>query len=132
MYIYISPYPSIFPYLASLTPITSVPTDIIIIQTKTPQGETETHIFDYASQQQPSDSISICIAKPGLITKPEGEILKNAALTVAGSLASVPSIYVTEIAAAMLGQVVGGEKGFEKETLENEDLTALGRAQLGK
>jgi hypothetical protein len=36
----------------------------------------------------------------------------------------VPSITVTEIAAAMLDQVVNG---FEKEPLRNEDLVRIGR-----
>jgi len=36
----------------------------------------------------------------------------------------VPNVDVTEIAAAMLDQVI---KGFEKEPLENADLVRIGR-----
>lgn len=42
-------------------------------------------------------------------------------------VASLPSICVQEISAAMLHQVVNG---FEKDTLLNDDLAGIGRANM--
>ena len=64
-----------------------------------------------------------CVAKPGLITAP-GQFFKNTFSAVLGYVVSLPSIYVHEISAAMLHEVVNG---FEKEPLMNEDLVRIAR-----
>lgn len=64
--------------------------------------------------------------KPGIITAP-GQFFKNAFASVMGYVMSVPSIYVHEISAAILHEVVNG---FEKEPLMNEDLVRIGREAM--
>lgn len=44
-------------------------------------------------------------------------------------LAGVPSIRLSEVAAALLDQVVNG---FDKDTLVNEDLVNIGQAALAR
>ena len=73
-----------------------------------------------------SGKVEACVAKPGLITAP-GQFLKTTMATVMKYTMSVPSIGVTDIAAAMLHEVVNG---FEKEPLENDDLVRIGRLAL--
>ena len=42
---------------------------------------------------------------------------------------SVPNLTVEEISAAMLDEIING---FQKETLENDDLVRIGRQALAK
>ena len=72
--------------------------------------------------------IEACVSKPGLITKP-GNYLNLAFATVLKWAGLVPNVAVTEIAAAMLDQVING---FEKEPLQNEDLVRIGREVANK
>jgi hypothetical protein len=69
-----------------------------------------------------------CVAKPGLIDAPgrTGLVMK-AVQTVGRSIIDLPKIDVSEIAATLLDQVV---KGFEKDTLLNEDLVRIGQKAL--
>lgn len=61
------------------------------------------------------------MAKPGLISTP-GDLGKRAFAGVLKLTMGVPSIYVSQIAAAMIDQVT---KGFEKEPLLNDDLVKI-------
>jgi hypothetical protein len=69
------------------------------------------------------DRMEACVAKPGLITKP-GNYLNIAFATVLKWAGLVPNVAVTEVAAALLDQVING---FEKEPLMNDDLVRIGR-----
>ena len=66
------------------------------------------------------------MSKPGRITTP-GQVLKTMLATVLKNVLFVPTIEVKEISAAMLHQVLNG---FEKETLQNDDLVRIGRQAL--
>ena len=66
------------------------------------------------------------MSKPGLVTAP-GQIWKTMTATVLKHVPFVPSVEVKEISAAMLHQVM---TGFEKETLQNDDLVRIGRQAL--
>jgi hypothetical protein len=67
------------------------------------------------------------VAKPGLINGPgrSRPFYERFFLSVIG----VPNVQVTEIAATLLNQVING---FEKDTLKNDDLVAIGRRALGQ
>lgn len=67
----------------------------------------------------------MAIAKPGLIVGPD-HLLLTLQRGILG-LAGVPSIRLSEVAAALLDQVVNG---FDKDTLVNEDLVRIGQAAL--
>lgn len=54
-------------------------------------------------------------------------LLLNAAKTVGRVLLGLPRVDVSEISTALLDQVVNG---FEKETLQNEDLVRIGQGIL--
>jgi len=99
-------------------------------QTKTPsfmppyslmRGETENQVLAFAAEHK--GQIEACVSKPGFITKP-GNYLNIAFATVLKWAGLVPNISVTEVAAAMLDQVING---FEKEPLMNDDLVRIGR-----
>ncbi|KAF4811298.1 hypothetical protein CGCSCA5_v009887 [Colletotrichum siamense] len=102
-------------------------------QTKTPsfkpkysllRGEAESAILALAEEHRPK--VEVCIAKPGWITAPN-DYMKMAMGFALKWVASLPSICVQEISAAMLHQVVNG---FEKDTLLNDDLAGIGRANM--
>ena len=83
------------------------------------QGQGEVMVLDFAKAHK--GAIEACVAKPGLITSGTWrDTLMSAGLKVTGLAGSVK---VSEVAAAMLRQVV---QGFEKEPLENDDLVRLG------
>lgn len=48
----------------------------------------------------------------------------NAFQNVATSLISLPVVYLNQVVATLLDQAT---QGFEKETLENEDIMRIGR-----
>ncbi|KAK3305261.1 uncharacterized protein B0T15DRAFT_531771 [Chaetomium strumarium] len=87
------------------------------------RGEAEERILEYA--QRSDGAVEACTAKPGLISGPG----KPATLVtqVFTSVIGLPRIQVSEIAAALLDQVVSG---FEKDTLRNEDLVRIGQKTL--
>ena len=86
------------------------------------QGETENKVLGYASEHQ----ISASVAKPGLITAP-GKYLQGAFASVMSMVGVVPNISIVELAAALVDQAVNG---FEKDPLENGDMTRIGRRVL--
>lgn len=57
--------------------------------------------------------------KPGFIDAPGVERRE---------IPGIPHMELTDIAAAMLDQVIGG---FEKDTLSNDDLARIGQRALG-
>jgi hypothetical protein len=80
------------------------------------RGETETLILDYAEQSQ--GTVQSCIVKPGLIDAPGAEKRE---------IPGLPHIDLPDIAAALLDQVI---RGFEKDTLSNDDLVRIGQRAL--
>ncbi|KAL2039747.1 hypothetical protein N7G274_007606 [Stereocaulon virgatum] len=86
------------------------------------RGETENQVLGFAMEH--NGAVEACVSKPGLITAP-GQLLKTIIATVLKPF--VPSVGVKEISAAMLHQVLNG---FEKETLQNDDLVRIGRQAL--
>ena len=66
------------------------------------------------------------MAKPGPINS-TGQILKTMFATVLKYVMSVSNISVEEISAAMLHEVI---HGFEKESLETDELVRIGRQAL--
>ncbi|AEO71933.1 uncharacterized protein THITE_2148503 [Thermothielavioides terrestris NRRL 8126] len=84
------------------------------------RGEAETRILETAKQT--GGAVQAAVAKPGLISGPGKKTswLQRTLLSLIG----LPSIEVSEIAAALLQQAV---KGVEKETLSNDDMIRIAR-----
>ncbi|KAK8039460.1 nucleoside-diphosphate-sugar epimerase [Apiospora rasikravindrae] len=83
------------------------------------RGQGEVKVLDFA-KAHPGE-IEACVAKPGLITSGGWkDTLLSTGLKVTGLAGSVK---ISQVAAAMLRQVVNG---FEKEPLQNDDLVRLG------
>ncbi|KAI8625513.1 NAD(P)-binding protein [Xylariaceae sp. FL1651] len=82
------------------------------------RGETETQVLALAKEL---GGIDAAAAKPGYITAP-GDLMRSAMGAMVRVAAGIPSIHVTDLAAAMLDQVVNG---FEKEPLMPEDLIRI-------
>ncbi len=81
--------------------------------TEPPQGQAETEILAYGEQS--NGAVESCVVKPGSIdapSKPRREI------------PGLPHIELSDIAAAMLDQIVNG---FEKDTLSNADMIRIGQ-----
>ena len=77
-------------------------------------------MLEFAKAQGPG--FEACAAKPGLVT---GQGIMHAMFaTAANVVASVPSIDVKVLSAAMIDQAI---RGFEKEPLMNADLDRLGK-----
>ncbi|RFU80021.1 hypothetical protein TARUN_2243 [Trichoderma arundinaceum] len=92
------------------------------------RGEVETRVLDFAKNS--NGAIEACIGKPGLIRdSQQGSVLMSTSQYIVTSLTGIPMIYLHEVAAALLNQTI---KGFEKETLENEDLARIGKAELAE
>lgn len=77
----------------------------------------------FAAEHQ---GVEACVAKPGIILT-TGKVLQSIFATALKWAGVVPNISLTEIAAAMLDQVVNG---FEKEPLLNDDLVRIGNKIL--
>lgn len=88
------------------------------------QGKTETAVLALAKEHEAQ--LDACVVKPGLITAPN-DFLKMAVACALWWTVSLPSIGVREISTAMLNQSLFG---FEKDTLENDDLLRLGESEL--
>lgn len=88
------------------------------------QGDTENQVLAFAAAHP--GQIDVTVAKPGLILQP-GSVLHWLRATFLWWMASVPSISVVDICAAMLEQVLDG---FEKDPLMNEDLARIGQKAL--
>lgn len=80
------------------------------------QGDAESRILDFAEES--SGNVQSQVAKPGIIAAP-GRVLPT--------IPSLPKVELSDIAAALLDQVVDG---FEKDTLSNDDLTRIGQKVL--
>jgi hypothetical protein len=92
------------------------------------QGEAESYVVDYAKESR--GTVEACVVRPGLIVAPGRTGLVMTALqTVGRTIISLPKLDVSEIAAALLDQAI---KGFEKDTLLNEDLVRIGRNALAE
>ena len=94
------------------------------LSTDTSKGETENQVLAFAAKHK--DDIQAAVVKPGVIKAP-GNIIRNAAAAAAGAMFSVPSIFVGEIAAAMLDEAING---FGEDTWLNDDLAARGKQVL--
>lgn len=80
------------------------------------QGEAESRILEFAEQS--NGKVQSQVAKPGIIATP-GRVLPN--------VPGLPKIELTDIAAALLDQVING---FEKDTLSNDDMIRIGQKAL--
>ncbi|KIX02556.1 uncharacterized protein Z518_08497 [Rhinocladiella mackenziei CBS 650.93] len=90
------------------------------------QGDAESRILAYA--QQFNGAVEACVARSGVIEDPEETaILAKVGRMVIWILVNLPKVAVSVISAALLDQVV---KGFEKDTLLNEDLVRIGQKAL--
>ncbi|KAJ9610681.1 hypothetical protein H2200_005458 [Cladophialophora chaetospira] len=104
-------------------------------QTKTPKfmaqytlmrGETENQVVAFAAAHP--GQVEVTVAKPGLILQP-GNIRHWLSSWILWLLASLPSVGVVGISAAMLEQVING---FEKDPLMNDDLVRIGQKVLSE
>jgi hypothetical protein len=70
--------------------------------------------------------VEVSVAKPGLILEPGNTFhwLRSWFLWL---VASLPSVGVVEISAAMIDEVT---RGFEKDPLMNDDLVRIGQTAL--
>ncbi|KAI1457874.1 hypothetical protein F4805DRAFT_158284 [Annulohypoxylon moriforme] len=90
------------------------------------RGEVESKVLTYA--QESRGMVEACVAKPGMIDAPgKSTMVMNAVKTVGRSLIGLPKVDVSEISATLLDQVING---FEKDTLQNEDLVRIGQEIL--
>ncbi|KAI1214497.1 uncharacterized protein F4807DRAFT_408331 [Annulohypoxylon truncatum] len=90
------------------------------------RGEVESKVLTYA--QDSKGTVDVCVAKPGLIDAPgKSGLLMNLVKTVGRALIGLPKVDVSEISATLLDQAVNG---FEKDTLQNEDLVRIGQEIL--
>ncbi|KAK7981722.1 NAD(P)-binding Rossmann-fold containing protein [Apiospora saccharicola] len=94
-------------------------TDFGLAEVSLLRGQLEAEVLDYAEQSD--DRVVACIAKPGMIRGPGMEELT----TVPG----LPSIELQHVAAALLDQAI---KGFQKDTLSNDDMSQMGWRILDK
>jgi len=104
-------------------------------QTKTPRfmakyalmrGETENQILAFAASHP--GQVDVTVAKPGLILQP-GNAFHWVRSWLLWFVASLPSVGLNEISAAMLEQVVNG---IEKDPLMNDDLVRIGQNILSE
>ncbi|KAJ3577775.1 hypothetical protein NPX13_g2796 [Xylaria arbuscula] len=90
------------------------------------RGEAENLILKCAVESK--GALEACIAKPGLIEDKENTgFFTRVAKDYGRRLFGVPKVSLQEMAAALLHEAVNG---FEKETLENEDLVRIGAKAL--
>ncbi|KGO75469.1 hypothetical protein PITC_081690 [Penicillium italicum] len=88
---------------------------------------TELMILKFPAEKE---GVEVCIARPGLIansTTWSRALVANLFRIVSRFGRALPTIQRSELAAALLNQVMDG---FEKETLLNADLVRLGRREL--
>ena len=83
------------------------------------QGECENQVLKYAADH---DGVEVAAARPAMIYAP-GEFFKIYFLApIARMIIGAPGIYTTDLANAMLDQVING---FEKDALQARDLVRL-------
>ncbi|KFY50804.1 hypothetical protein V495_00085 [Pseudogymnoascus sp. VKM F-4514 (FW-929)] len=88
------------------------------------RGEVETQVLKYAKES--GGVVEACVAKPGLVDGETGPIIR-ALQTVGCYIINMPRVEVSEIAAALIHQVV---EGFDSDTLLNKDLVRIGQKVL--
>ncbi|GAW14980.1 hypothetical protein ANO14919_043880 [Xylariales sp. No.14919] len=90
------------------------------------RGEAETRILKCA--QESKGTVEACVVKPGLIEdSSKTGMLTKAVRSVGTAVLGLPKVDLQEISAALLDQVING---FDKDTLENEDLVRIGQRSL--
>ncbi|PQE25739.1 hypothetical protein CJF30_00000443 [Rutstroemia sp. NJR-2017a BBW] len=90
------------------------------------RGQVETKVLDFAKDS--GGAMEACVAKPGMIDGPGRQgLIQRAVINAGHSLIRFPKVDVKEVAATLLDQAMNG---FEKETLENEDLIRIGQKVL--
>lgn len=67
-----------------------------------------------------------CVVKPGLVDGETGRIVRGLQ-TVGCYMINMPRVEVSDLAAALLQQVV---EGFDSDALLNEDLVRIGQKAL--
>lgn len=72
--------------------------------------------------------MEVCVVKPGLVDGETGPIIR-ALQTVGCYIINMPRVDVSDLAAALLHQVV---EGFEDGTLLNKDLVRIGQKVLAE
>lgn len=83
------------------------------------QGECENQVLKFAAEH---DGVEVAAARPAMIYAP-GEFFKIYVLgPIARMIIGAPGIYTTDLANAMLDQVING---FEKDALQARDLVRL-------
>ncbi|KUJ06458.1 uncharacterized protein LY89DRAFT_790483 [Mollisia scopiformis] len=91
------------------------------------RGETENMMLAFSADH---DGVEVCVAQPGMVTS-SVTFWRTAQAILFGFTniftRAIPNISRTELATAMLGQVI---RGFKKEPLTNADLLRLGRVGL--
>ncbi|KAK7754646.1 hypothetical protein SLS62_003430 [Diatrype stigma] len=86
------------------------------------RGDAENRILEYARKS--GGAVQACVAKPGIIEDPSKiGALEKVGRIVLRSIVGLFKVNVDIIAAALLNQAVNG---FEKDTLQNEDLSRIG------
>ncbi|KAF3761818.1 hypothetical protein M406DRAFT_265357 [Cryphonectria parasitica EP155] len=89
------------------------------------RAETEKIVRQFAAQR---DGLEIHVARLGLVTS-AGVLWQAMRATnmIPGARAMAPNVSRTEVAAAILDQLL---RGFERETLSNADLARIGQAAM--
>ncbi|KAH6611019.1 hypothetical protein Trco_001039 [Trichoderma cornu-damae] len=92
------------------------------------RGEVESRVLDFAKNS--NGTVEACIGKPGIIQDSQRmNVVTSTFQNIAAGIISLPTISLSDLAAALLNQLT---KGFEKETLENDDLARIGKAELAE
>ncbi|KAH6672891.1 putative nucleoside-diphosphate-sugar epimerase [Halenospora varia] len=92
------------------------------------RGKAESSVLDFAKKSQ--GAVEACVAKPGLIDAlGRSSFIAGIGRAMVSAIAGVPKLNVDQIAASLIDQAI---KGFEKETLLNEDMIRIGDKALGK
>ncbi|XWW95235.1 hypothetical protein V2A60_003189 [Cordyceps javanica] len=90
------------------------------------RGRIETQLLE--ATKQSGGIIETCLLRLGLVKSPERMGLVTGMLaSAAASVISLPLIDIREIGAAAVSAAV---HGFDKDTLDNDDLIAMGRKEL--
>ncbi|KAJ6790279.1 hypothetical protein PWT90_07510 [Aphanocladium album] len=90
------------------------------------RGRIETQLLDAAKES--GGIMETCCLRLGLVKSPERMGLVTGMLAnAAASMISLPLIDIREIGAAALSAAI---HGFDKDTLDNDDLIAMGRKEL--
>ncbi|OBT92244.1 hypothetical protein VE01_09975 [Pseudogymnoascus verrucosus] len=88
------------------------------------RGEVETRVLNYAKDS--GSDVEACVVKPGLVDGETGRIVRGLQ-TVGCYMINMPRVEVSDLAAALLQQVV---EGFDSDTLLYEDLVRIGQKAL--